>query len=1122
MLTVLNAVVPAIAVPQERCYLWGSEFVGLQIISDALIALACYSIPITLFYFVRKRQNLSFSWVTLFFAIFFIVYGTTSVMEIWMLWHPVFWISGALKTTTALASLAIALLLPLVLKALTLPDPELLQTLLQTTNQDREREIAERQKMEAALRKSEEKYRLLFSNELDAVVLFDVETGRFLDVNAAFEELYGYNRTEALQLTVADISTEPAQSQAAIELANSTGKARIHLRWHRQKNGVVFPVELCLARFHWNNQVVMCMVARDITDQQRAESALRDSEERFRQIAETIRDVFWVAKIDFTQILYVSPAYETIWKRPRASLYEQHTSFIEAIHPNDKNQALSIVEAQRNTGFSHEYRIVQPDGSIRWIWERAFPVYDDNGKPYRLVGLSQDITDRKLSEEALRLADFSFDCSAVAAIWVGSDARILRVNRGTCQMLGYSCEELRSMYIYELDPNFPQEIWSEQWNILRQHQTRTIVSQLQAKDGKFVPIEATLNYLEFNGEEYNFAFIKDISERLQAEATLRQQVEREQVLVSLTEHIRQSLDLEEILTTAVAEVRQLLQNDRVVIYRFNPDWSGTIVAESVYSADLSILGQLIDDPCFSSGWHETYQQGYVSVIEDIATSNILPCYRQLLESLQVKANIVVPILHGTSLWGLLVAHHCVTPHSWQWWHIDSLRQLTAQLAIAIHQSQLYHQVHQLNDTLEQQVQERTHQLQQALDLEALLKRISDKVRDSLDEQQILQTVIQELVDGLQLEACDTGIYNAEQTTSTIVCEVVRGLSPAKGQTFAFQDATHPEIYPFLLQGMVCQFCDLASNPLRTNQLLLSVLACPLTDDQDIIGDLWLFKPPDKIFNDLEVRLVQQIANQCTIAIRQARLYQAAQIQVQELERLNCLKDDFLSTVSHELRTPMSNIKMATQMLEVVLSPLGVLNPESGIASHYFQILQHECHREIGLINDLLDLSRLEADTEPLMPVEINLDLWIPHILEAFEERIQSQQQHLCLEISPHLPNLTTDLNYLEQTLTELLNNACKYTPSGETIAISAIAQAEGIQLSVNNSGVEIPANELAHVFEKFYRVPSHDPWKYGGTGLGLALVKRRVQRLQGSIMVASEQGWTRFMLTLPWKISATL
>ena len=294
-----------------------------------------------------------------------------------------------------------------------------------------------------------------------------------------------------------------------------------------------------------------------------------------------------------------------------------------------------------------------------------------------------------------------------------------------------------------------------------------------------------------------------------------------------------------------------------------------------------------------------------------------------------------------------------------------------------------------------------------------------------------------------------------------------------------------------------------------------MLACPISDDQGVLGDLWVVKQKHLTFDTQEVQLVQLVANQCAIALRQARLYQKAQTQVLELEQLHRLKDDFLSTVSHELRSPMTNIKMAIQMLAVVLSQNGGLTKETSRTAQYFQILQDECQREIRLINDLLDLSRLEAGADPLTRTPLDLQTWIPKIVEPFLERTDRQQQLLRLDIAAELPPLTVDHSYLERILTELIHNACKYTPAGETITVSAQAAPKSLLLRVSNSGVEIAASERAHIFEKFYRIAGNDPWKHGGTGLGLALVEKLVTHLGATIQVNSTPEQTSFTIQFP-------
>jgi signal transduction histidine kinase len=475
-----------------------------------------------------------------------------------------------------------------------------------------------------------------------------------------------------------------------------------------------------------------------------------------------------------------------------------------------------------------------------------------------------------------------------------------------------------------------------------------------------------------------------------------------------------------------------------------------------------------------------------------------------------------------------------------------MKQLSTQVAIAIQQSELYHQVRQFNVELEHQVQERTLQLQRSLDFEAALKRITDKVRDSLDESQILQAAVQELAHVLQIECCNAGIYNAELTTSTITFEYTTSLPYY--QSLVVQMVDHPEIYQQLLHHQSIQLCYSQPRLIRETYYQFAILACPVADDQDVIGDLWLFKPKEFMFEDLEIRLVQQVANQCAIALRQARLYAATQTQVENLESLHQLKDDFLSTVSHELRSPLTNMKMSIQMLDVTLEQIETnfaaietdspSNKTVQRAIHYLQILDSECKREIDLVNDLLDLQRLEAGVQDIIMDWIDLNLWLPTLINAFEERIQARQQRLQLEIPPRLPQICSDSDALSRILMELLHNACKYTPPGQTITVTAqvdpsfcsslqsssLNRAKGsgtamrlstFLLSITNSGVEIPADELPHIFEKFYRVVSADRWQQGGTGLGLALVKKLVEHLGGTIEARSIQSQTTFRIELP-------
>ncbi|MBD2072472.1 PAS domain S-box protein [Phormidium sp. FACHB-592] len=295
-------------------------------------------------------------------------------------------------------------------------------------------------------------------------------------------------------------------------------------------------------------------------------------------------------------------------------------------------------------------------------------------------------------------------------------------------------------------------------------------------------------------------------------------------------------------------------------------------------------------------------------------------------------------------------------------------------------------------------------------------------------------------------------------------------------------------------------------------------AAPFYNDEGTIAGVVL------VFRDITER---RQAEERNLAI--ARALQLED-QMVELQQINQIKDDFLNTVSHELRTPLTNIKMAARMLEITLGQRGCLAMETdSIADstiRYLKVLNDQCSRQLSLVNDLLDLQRLNADAYSIELTTILFQRWLPELVENFRERAQSQQQQLHINLPIDLPPIVSDVSSLSRVLTELLNNAIKYTPRDEhitiTISLTVVAQptpAHSLQMQVCNSGVEIPASEVPHIFEQFHRIPGMDLWRQGGTGLGLTLVKKLVTYLGGSIQVSSQDGQTCFTAELPVRLA---
>jgi PAS domain S-box-containing protein len=186
--------------------------------------------------------------------------------------------------------------------------------------------------------------------------------------------------------------------------------------------------------------------------------------------------------------------------------------------------------------------------------------------------------------------------------------------------------------------------------------------------------------------------IMNIDGRKQTETLLHHQFEQQRLLVEMKERIRQSLNLQDILQTTVEEVREFLQCDRALIFKIDSNYSGTVLVESVAPAWRAISSNHTYDPCIGQEYIEPFEQGLITAKSDIYTAEIAPCHLSMLESFQVRANLVVPILQGENLWGLLVLHHCAAPREWQTSEIELLRQLSAQASIAIQQADLLEQL----------------------------------------------------------------------------------------------------------------------------------------------------------------------------------------------------------------------------------------------------------------------------------------------------------------------------------------------------------------------------------------------------------------------------------------------
>lgn len=966
-------------------------------------------------------------------------------------------------------------------------------------------DITEQKRLQRELTDQQERFRAFINNSHDILHRVDAQ-GRLYCLNPPVaEKILGLTPQpgEPQPLELVHPEDREAIASAYEQLLSQPGQTLCFVYRMQHADGHwVWLESLCTNLL--DDPLVQGMVAstRDITQQKQVELALRESEARFREIAEAVPVVFFVYSADLSQSLYKSPQSEKIWGYTAEEFRRKPDLWKDTIHPEDLPRVLQAAARATQEAQQITYRLFHRDGRLRWLRTSCRPILNEQQEVIRIVGITEDITEQKEAELALQESEARLrailDGIPFPIFLKDLEGRYLQVNTA---YLGCNQEEILGKTDAELFPPEDALKFREQDQRAIQSPDPISCESVVSRNGREISRWVTKFALrDQQGDPYAVCgVVVDITPLKEAQEVLRQEAERERLLGALLRRIRQALDLQTLLETTVAEVREFLQVDRVMIYQLQEGVGGFVAAESVADPWPSHLGRRVWDACLRQDpCYRKYQEGFVQAIANVATANLDPCYRELLESFQAQANLVIPIRRGEDLWDLLVAQHCQSSRPWQEWEIRLLQELSDQLAIALQQAQLYEQLQALNQTLEEKVRQRTSELQRSLQFEALLKRITDRVRDSLDEAEILNTALRELGENLNADGCDIGLYNADLTLSTISYEYCPRLGSALHTCIPF--AQYPDLYAQLLRGEPCIFCLLPDAPRQG-----SVLVCPLRDGEQVLGDLWVFRSSEESFDEQEMNLVAQVANQCAIGLRQARLFRAAQEQVQALERLNRLKDDFISTVSHELRTPLTSLKMALHMLQVA--------PEREKQAQYLSIAQRECQREIELINDLLDLQRLKAGAYALNLQTLTWEALLGDLLLAIGERARTKGQTFQANV-PLESSITTDPLLLGRILRELLHNAVKYTPGQGSIRLEVRVEANRTRIQVRNSQ-EIPAEELTRIFDRFYRIPSHDPWKEGGTGLGLALVKQMVDQLRGSIEVNSSAGWTTFTLHLP-------
>ncbi len=654
--------------PHGSCYLWQKPLVSLHVISDALIAIAYFSIPAMLIYFVAQRPELKLTRVLVLFGAFIILCGIGHTLDIWTLWFPNYWISGFERLLTALISCYTAFeLWQLIPQFLALRTPEELERI----NAALQDEIQERQRMEGFFRRLVEGTASSTGQDFFNALVENLATA--LQVDYVLVSELQQTDTEPQLQTLAIWAHGCLSENIVYAIADTPCAITFETKEIcavPEKVQALFPNDPLLAPMNAEGYVGMPLLNSD--------------QEVVGNLCLLHRQPLILDEQSQGVLTIFAARASTELQRQRALIdLAQNKAELEVRVENRTNELVMINET-----------------------------------------LATEIAQKTIAESALKASQEFLErvLNAITEPMFVKDRhhRLTMVNTAFCDWVGRSPTELLGKTNYDLLPTLEANaIWYQDELVFETGEEQEEETTLTDAQNRMRTI--TTKRIAFQGQNHEASLvgiIHDITERKQIELQLRKTAQREQAIARVVSRMRQTLDLETIFRDTTAELRHALECDRVLIYRFNPDWSGVLVAESLAAGwqpvvdvelnppitrkateNVDCIGRsdraLVEDTYLKDTEGDIYRRGvaYHSVT-DIYQAGFTDCYIELLEQLQARSYLIVPLFASKKIWGLLCAYHNSGPHQWNESEIKILTQIGTQLGVAVQQAELFSQSQQ--------------------------------------------------------------------------------------------------------------------------------------------------------------------------------------------------------------------------------------------------------------------------------------------------------------------------------------------------------------------------------------------------------------------------------------------
>ena len=1005
-----------------------------------------------------------------------------------------------------------------------------------TTHQQLQAELADRKRAELALAqlnaeleqrveqrtaellKREARYRALMAGASDAIILADAQ-GNLIEANPKAEALLGYSRDELAHLHMTQI--HPPQVLVAAQAhfqSIITGQPGLTLEsLVQRKDGQLVPVAITGSCIALDGQPIAQGIFRDISYRLQAEQENRQLKDRLQfLLASSLAVIYSCEPGGNFACNFISQNVSTVLGYTPADFLADPKFWSQRLHPDDAPQVFADLTTLFETGvLTHEYRFLHQQGHYLWLRDELRLVRNQQGEPIEIVGYCADISDRKQAELALQDSETRFrrvfESSVVGMVFADFQGHILEANDHFLQMVGYSRADLEIGAIHWNAMTPPQYVPGDvaAMEHLMQH---GVISpwekEYYRKDGSRVPILMGAALLPGRTDQ-TICIMVDISDHKATEAALRRSEERWQLALAGSNDGIWDWDV---------------VNGRVFFSRRWKQMRG--YRESELDDDLNHWRQ---------GIHPDDLERVLAAVQDHFQGN----------TAYFEQEYRVRRKDGTYMWVLDRGQ-----------------------ARRNDQGQVIRMAGSESDiTARKQAEFR---LQQQAHQERLLASITRQVRSSLNLAEILNATVQEVHQVLQTDRVLVYRVLPNGTGATIAEAVNAPWSRLLDRVFP-AEVFPQENYERYVQGRIFALNDRDGENHQVLPCLLEFLieiqvqaklVVPIVQQQTLWGLLIAHQcDGPRQWQPWEQTLLHQVADQLAIAIQQATLVEQLQQELQErqqtqqllternqqlaifnqeLARATRLKDEFLANMSHELRTPLNAILGMTEGLQE-----GVFGQINDRQLRALETVASSGTHLLALINDILDVAKIESGQLTLDRQPTAVDLLCHSSLAFIKQQALSKHIQVALHLPPHLPALWVDERRIRQVLINLLNNAVKFTPAAGqiTLTVTLLSPESSpelppelppesspefthpavpasppcyLRLAVSDTGIGIAPEHRDQLFQPFIQIDSALNRQYTGTGLGLALVKRIVERHGGRVGLTSELGvGSCFTIDLP-------